>query len=59
MKSEDNAVMRAVALEEENKDLVQRIIHLKDCEADRMNEMNRLREEIVRGKYDLDVLLLK
>ena len=45
---EEEAATRAEALEEENRDLVSRIIHLKDLEADRMNEMNRLREEIVR-----------
>lgn len=39
---------RAAALEDENKDLVDRILKMKDEEAQRLNEMNRLREDIVR-----------
>ena len=41
------AQTRAEALEDENRDLVQRLIELKDQEADRVNEMNRMREEML------------
>ena len=34
--------------EEENRDLVARIIHLKDQEAARMNEMNSIRDKIIK-----------
>lgn len=55
---EEEAATRAGALEEENRDLVSRIIHLKDQEADRMNEMNRLRDEIVRFEIIINVLCI-
>lgn len=48
IRSDHDALQKVEALTLENTDLIARIVHLKDQEAHKMNEMNVLREKIVR-----------
>lgn len=51
------AVDRASSLEDENRDLVERLLQMKDVEVQRMNEMNRLREDMVGPSHDFHIVL--
>ncbi|KAI8108727.1 hypothetical protein M9435_005144 [Picochlorum sp. BPE23] len=47
IQSDEDALKKVEALTVENNDLIARIVHLKDQEAQKMNEMNVLREKII------------
>lgn len=53
IQSDEDALRKVEALTLENNDLIARIVHLKDQEAQKMNEMNVLREKIVRAIHCL------
>lgn len=56
IQSDEDALKKVEALTVENNDLIARIVHLKDQEAQKMNEMNVLREKIVRAFLSLSCL---
>lgn len=56
IQSDEDALKKVEALTVENNDLIARIVHLKDQEAQKMNEMNVLREKIVRAFFFLSCL---
>jgi chromosome segregation ATPase len=56
IQSDEDALKKVEALTVENNDLIARIVHLKDQEAHKMNEMNVLREKIVRAFLSLSCL---
>ncbi len=49
-----SATARAAMLEQDNAELAGRLVEMKEGEIERMNEMNRMREEMVG---DLDFLV--
>ena len=46
----DAAAAAAAAAQAENAELVKRLVEMKDREIERMNEMNRMREEMVGSR---------